>query len=594
MSRNLILNMTIISFLLSSSLANIGAYMMMPFKTMSNEGQLASDETLQAWFNEIEQKGFQGVTLDFWWGLIEQHPQAYDFSAYRRFAELLGTTSLKLKVIMSFHQCGSTVGDDCYIPLPQFVLDSDKKFFYRDQNMQYNYQYISIFADNEKMEDGRTPLEMYSQFMAEFKEKFQDVFGSVIVDVELGSGPAGQLHYPSYSYKDGFCGVGFFQTFGELAKQDFKNYTQNVKIETIDDWSRGRIHKMGLKDGPLFTSPSSKPDSEYFFQTNVNIETEKCEIYYADEKEDCGYVGISEQTCQERGCCFNEVRDHNHCFRPKEVWNYKADFGKVYTHWYQQAQLVHLQKLLSIAREILTFKVPLSIKIPCVHWMVGHPSRAAERTAGFNIAEDFTPSAHFEKQTLNSQNGENKLLLIKNSRENNSDLFESIRNRNFQDLSEYLNWAQNVNTYHEIFHLTRLFKAKVVFSCMELSDNDFSQECQSKPQTIINVFKELSAHSEVPIVAENSESLLQNNFEGKLNIIEQNLEGFYQFNYMRFGDAVSEELNSEIIFSRLIQKLHDKKSKNFYRRRKIVLIEEISCRNCYNDLAHFKHVYRLI
>lgn len=572
------------SLFLSFATANIGGYMMMPFKTFTNYGEMASDQQLLAWFNEIEQRGFKGVTLDFWWGFIEKSPQNYDFSSYLRFAQVLGTTSLKLKVILSFHQCGSTIGDKCYIPLPDFVHSADDKFFYKDQNGKVNKEYISIFADHTPMSDGRTPVQMYEQLTEEFYSQFEDFFGRLIVDVELGTGPAGQLHYPSYSYENGFCGVGMFQSFGELARESFAEYTKGVQIETIDQWNRARLNNMGRLNSPLVSNPNSEPHNEYFFR-KMDIESEKCMIHEAIDKIDCGEMGINAQGCLSRGCCYKEVQGHNYCYRPKEVWNYKADFGKVLSHWYQQSQLTHLQTLLRISRKVLTFRIPLSIKIPCVHWMTGHPSRAAERTAGFNNNSDLVtlPSDKepFVKYLLEDDNY-------------TSDEFESTSNRIFSHLPEYLEWTEEVNTYQEIFHLARLFKTKVVFSCMELSDQDFDPKCHSKPQQLIQEFKEFSAQTGVPIVAENSESLMRENFQQKLKIIEENLPGFYQFNYMRMDDAVGVQVNFEEIYSKLMDKLDHQQSKNFYRKRKIILIEDVSCRNCYGDLQNFKMKLRLV
>jgi beta-amylase len=52
---------------------------------------------------------------------------------------------------------------------------------------------------------------MYRDFMDAFANAFQHMFGSVIAEVTVGLGPAGELRYPSYPEGDArcVCFVGF-------------------------------------------------------------------------------------------------------------------------------------------------------------------------------------------------------------------------------------------------------------------------------------------------------------------------------------------------------------------------------------------------
>ena len=63
------------------------------------------------------------------------------------------------------------MGDTCNIPLPQWVLDSTQKIWYKDQHGNIDTEYISLFADNEPVvgSSKRTPLTIYSDFMNAFK-----------------------------------------------------------------------------------------------------------------------------------------------------------------------------------------------------------------------------------------------------------------------------------------------------------------------------------------------------------------------------------------------------------------------------------------
>jgi len=96
--------------------------------------------------------------------------------------------------VTSFHQCGGNVGDTCDIPLPAFVT-SQGDIWYKDQHGHEDKEYISLFADNVTIE-GRTPLQMYSDWFNALSASFAADLGSVIEEIQVGMGPAGELRYP--------------------------------------------------------------------------------------------------------------------------------------------------------------------------------------------------------------------------------------------------------------------------------------------------------------------------------------------------------------------------------------------------------------
>lgn len=379
-SKNLIF---IILFFFNCYQSSMDSFIMMPFKTFDNKGNLINLSTLQGWLSIIKNSGFKGITIDFWWGLIESSPKQYNFSGYIQLTEQVKAMDLKLKVILSFHSCGSTIGDNCDFPLPAWVLDSGDHLFYRDQYNQINHEYISIFADDLKLSDERSVLQVYEDFITQFNENFKLYYGNVIVNIELGVGPAGQLHYPSYSYSDGFCGIGLFQWYGPVAQNNFRAFLSQISIK--NDESNSLTQYADLHP-PTLKKVSFKPNQEYFFN-ELNLDSEKCRI--PKNKVDCGHKETKQNECLESGCCWQVKPGDPYCFHPRPVYNYKADLGTVYMQWYQEQQLKHLQRILTIGRKVLGFGVPISVKLPCVHWLVKEPSRAAERTAGFmaNLGE---------------------------------------------------------------------------------------------------------------------------------------------------------------------------------------------------------------
>lgn len=81
---------------------------------------------------------------------------------------------------MSFHSAGGNVGDTCKVPLPQWVLDvgeSDPDIFYTDKQLNRNQECLSLGCDEVPLFFGRTPIEMYRDFAADFANTFHDLLG---------------------------------------------------------------------------------------------------------------------------------------------------------------------------------------------------------------------------------------------------------------------------------------------------------------------------------------------------------------------------------------------------------------------------------
>ena len=78
-----------------------------------------------------------------------------------------------------------------------------------------NNEYISIFADQASVLQGRTALECYADFMHAFRDAFIDDIGLAIHEIAVGGGPCGELRYPSYVETQGwrFPGVALHCNF---------------------------------------------------------------------------------------------------------------------------------------------------------------------------------------------------------------------------------------------------------------------------------------------------------------------------------------------------------------------------------------------
>eukprot|EP00850_Spirogloea_muscicola_P013637 SM000093S24448 [mRNA] locus=s93:418081:420021:+ [translate_table: standard] len=92
---------------------------------------------------------------------------------------------------------------------------------------------------------GRSPLEIYTDFMLSFRDTFLPYLGSTIVEVSVGLGPAGELRYPSYPEGDGrwrFPGIGEFQCYDKYMMANLRACAVAVGMP---DWGTFGPHDAG-------------------------------------------------------------------------------------------------------------------------------------------------------------------------------------------------------------------------------------------------------------------------------------------------------------------------------------------------------------
>jgi len=62
------------------------------------------------------------ITIDIWWGAAKnESDQSFDWYYYDKIFNIIEKKGLRVVPIMSSHPCGGNVGDDCNIPIPQWV-----------------------------------------------------------------------------------------------------------------------------------------------------------------------------------------------------------------------------------------------------------------------------------------------------------------------------------------------------------------------------------------------------------------------------------------------------------------------------------------
>lgn len=313
----------------AASVKGVPVFVMLPLDTVNANGSLNRKRALNASLMALKSAGVKGVMVDVWWGLVEKDgPRNYNWSGYKELIDMVSKHGLKLQAVMSFHQCGGNVGDTCNIPLPRWALEEIERnpdLVYTDKAGRRNKEYISLGCDTLPLFKGRTPIQIYADYMRSFRDAFRDMLGKVIVEIQVGMGPCGELRYPSYPESNGtwrFPGIGEFQCYDKYMKASLRACAEAVGK---GDWGRDCPRDSGN---------------------------------YNQFPEDAGF------------------------FRREGTWD--TDYGRFFLNWYSEMLLAHGDRILSAAKGVFKGSgAKLSGKVAGIHWHYGSKSHAAELTAGY-------------------------------------------------------------------------------------------------------------------------------------------------------------------------------------------------------------------
>ncbi|XP_022136332.1 beta-amylase-like [Momordica charantia] len=305
----------------------VPVYVMLPLGVVSSDNEVIDGEGLRQQLRKLRAAGVDGVMTDVWWGIVESKgPKQYNWKGYRSLFQILHECDLKVQAIMSFHQCGGNVGDEVYIPIPPWVLEiggSNPDIFYTDRSGNRNKEYLSLGVDNRPLFHSRTAVQMYRDFMSSFKENMAEFIAKgVIIDIEVGLGPAGELRYPSYPQSLGwvFPGIGEFQCYDKYLREEFN---EAATAEGYPEW------ELPNNAGTY----NDTPESTQFFKSNGTFQSNK---------------------------------------------------GKFFLTWYSNKLLKHGDQILDEANQVFVgCKLNLAIKVSGIHWWYREENHAAELTAGY-------------------------------------------------------------------------------------------------------------------------------------------------------------------------------------------------------------------
>ncbi|MBZ9612393.1 family 14 glycosylhydrolase [Rheinheimera maricola] len=288
------------------------------------------------------QIGVEGVSVDVWWGLVEQAgDQQFNWQYYDNiFADIRGA-GLKIIPIMALHQCGGNVGDDCDIPLPVWIWQHYAAQGVSSADLQYQSEFGNRSTETVSLWADQWVLAQYSEFMQAFAARYA-ALAPDISEINISMGPAGELRYPSYNSHDGdrtsYPSRGGFQAYSALAVADFRQAMQQ-KYQQIS-----QLNLAWQSAHTDFSQLMPPANGDIFIHSGAQFNT--------------------------------------------------AD-GRDFIRWYHNALLAHGQRMLDTA--MLAFNnelanIELGFKIPGIHWKIAandNSRRSAELAAGL-IASDST------------------------------------------------------------------------------------------------------------------------------------------------------------------------------------------------------------
>lgn len=277
-----------------------------------------------------QEMGIDAIATDIWWGKVEAAgDQAFNWQYYDRMVDAIATANLHWIPLLSFHQCGGNVGDDCMIPIPKWIWThfpevAPETLKYISEQGNASSEVVALWADQFVIPE-------YEEFMVAFRQHYRDR-AEIIDEIQISLGAASELRYPAYNAHDHYQYPhrGFFQADSNLARVSFRNYVRD---------RYGSLSKINQAWQTQLTS---------FQQINPPQQPEK----------------------------FVQQRDY-----------IETQYGRDFIDWYNQSLIDHGQRMLTTANQALTgnFKqIPLGIKIPGIHWQIDHPKtpRIAEITTG--------------------------------------------------------------------------------------------------------------------------------------------------------------------------------------------------------------------
>ncbi|KAM0021325.1 putative beta-amylase [Helianthus debilis subsp. tardiflorus] len=301
-------------------------YVALPLKTINTECKIEDPVALDKTLQEVKEANADGVMIKVAWGIVQGGKSTeYNWDGYMKMFEKLRKEKLKIQVVICFH---AVTEDDFTIELPTWIVKAGKTnsdIYFKDRQNNYTTECLSWGIDNEHVLENQTALMVYDALLRSFQETFKKfIKDKVIMVVELGLGPQGELRHPSFCADRGwkYPGIGAFQCYDKYMRDCLEKDAREQHFR-------------------LYTSP---PEIE---------------------------------------CAYNAFPASDAFFRSKE--NFDSFESCYFLNWYAKQLVNHGHRVLSLARRIFGKKMAMNVKLTGIDWWYKHESQshAAEVTAGF-------------------------------------------------------------------------------------------------------------------------------------------------------------------------------------------------------------------
>lgn len=296
---------------------------------------------------EFKKRGVTAISTDVWWGVVEPEDQKFDFTYYDKLSDEIIHAGLKWMPILSTHQCGGNVGDECSIPLPSWIwkkyigLDSriknENSLKYKSEQGHFSSEVISAWGSEIILSD-------YINLYEAFKNHFQNKMNSII-EINISLGPAGELRYPSYNSHDqgsGYPSRGSLQAYSDLAVDQFRKFIQTKY--------KNNLALLNQAWGTFNTI------------VNTNNITDWTQIYPPTD----------------------------FLAQPPELFfknnQHFSKYGSDFFEWYHFSLTQHAKLILTVAHQVFK-NSEIGAKVPGIHWRMAS-DRLAELAAGLINTND--------------------------------------------------------------------------------------------------------------------------------------------------------------------------------------------------------------
>lgn len=315
---------------------------------------------------EAKDIGVEAVSVDVWWGLVYQTRDMPTWEYYDRIFEIITKHDLKIVPIMATHKCGGGPGDNCLCETPPQPGQEEgcaiplPRWLYTEVSVEaeYNVEDMMFKSETGRLQDDalapwttEAPKTIFLNEFKEFYEAFRDRYLDYaqrgdFAEINISTGPTGELRYPSYNMADGwqFPDAGYFQASSNIAAASFSVWLDK-KYQSAD-------------------------------------ETEKTLVLEDIEAVDKRTPIITPL----------KVVEPNLSLSQKRKRFLESQYGQDVIKWYSDSLIKHGQRLLILADQVFNDdydSIPLGLKIPGIHWQLQCTDtfRYAEITAGLITAD---------------------------------------------------------------------------------------------------------------------------------------------------------------------------------------------------------------